>query len=104
MVNDMPDASVDGPVHDGAHAVAAKLDDAAAIFERVRPRLFGIAYRMLGSALEAEDIVQDAWLRWQNCDRGAVRDAAAFLAATTTRLAINSAQSARARREAYVGS
>ena len=40
-------------------------DDGVAVFESVRPRLFGIAYRMLGSAAEAEDIVQDAWLRWQ---------------------------------------
>jgi RNA polymerase sigma-70 factor (ECF subfamily) len=69
----------------------------------VRPRLFGIAYRMLGSAVEAEDLVQDVWLRWQTTDRSVVRDAAAFLATTTTRLAINVRQSARARRETYFG-
>jgi len=69
----------------------------------VRPRLFGIAYRMLGSAAEAEDIVQDVWVRWQMADRSLVRDAAAFLATTTTRLAINVIQSARKRRETYVG-
>jgi RNA polymerase sigma factor (sigma-70 family) len=69
----------------------------------VRPRLFGIAYRMLGSAAEAEDIVQDVWVRWQTADRSVVRDAAAFLATTATRLAINVMQSARARRETYVG-
>ena len=69
----------------------------------VRPRLFGIAYRMLGSAAEAEDVVQDVWVRWQTTDRGVVRDAAAFLATTTTRLAINVMQSARSRRETYVG-
>jgi RNA polymerase sigma-70 factor (ECF subfamily) len=69
----------------------------------VRPRLFGIAYRMLGSAAEAEDIVQDVWVRWQTTDRSLVRDGAAFLATTTTRLAINVMQSARSRRETCVG-
>jgi RNA polymerase sigma-70 factor (ECF subfamily) len=58
---------------------------------------------MLGSAVEAEDIVQDAWVRWQTADRGVVRDAAAFLATTTTRLAINVLQSARSRRETCGG-
>ena len=61
-------------------------DDGVSVFESVRPRLFGIAYRMLGSAAEAEDIVQDAWLRWQGADRSAVVDPPAFLATTTTRL------------------
>jgi RNA polymerase sigma-70 factor, ECF subfamily len=75
----------------------------AASFQTVRPRLFGIAYRVLGSANEAEDVVQDAWIRWQDTDRSEVRDAAAFLATTTTRLAINVTQSARARRETHVG-
>jgi RNA polymerase sigma-70 factor (ECF subfamily) len=79
-------------------------DDGLAAFLSVRPRLFGIAYRMLGSAAEAEDIVQDVWLRWQVTDRAVVRDAAAFLVTTATRLAINVIQSARARRETYVGS
>jgi RNA polymerase sigma factor (sigma-70 family) len=79
------------------------LDEAAAVFTRVRPRLFGIAYRMLSSAAEAEDLVQDVWLRWQTTDRSKVENPAAFLATTTTRLAINALQSARARRETYVG-
>jgi RNA polymerase sigma-70 factor (ECF subfamily) len=79
------------------------LDDAVAVFSGVRPRLFGIAYRMLGSATEAEDLVQEAWLRWQTTDRGAVLNPAAFLATTTTRLAINALQSARVRRETYIG-
>src|SRR5262245_8659867 len=78
-------------------------DDGLSAFLRMRPRLFGIAYRMLGSAAEAEDVVQDAWLRWQTTDRSVVRDAAAFLATTATRLAINVMQSARARRETYIG-
>ncbi|MFI6263022.1 RNA polymerase sigma-70 factor [Micromonospora sp. NPDC051006] len=77
--------------------------DAVRAFDAVRPRLFGIAYRMLGSVADAEDIVQDTWLRWQQADRSAVRDVAAFLATTTTRLALNAATSARARRESYVG-
>jgi RNA polymerase sigma-70 factor (ECF subfamily) len=82
---------------------AADLDEAAAVFTSIRPRLFGIAYRMLSSATEAEDLVQDVWLRWQTCDRGAVVNPDAFLATITTRLAINALQSARARRETYIG-
>src|SRR3982751_3140330 len=78
-------------------------DESLAEFIKLRPRLFGIAYRMLGSAAEAEDIVQDVWLRWQVTDRSVVSDPPAFLATTATRLAINFAQSARARHEAYVG-
>ena len=87
------------------HAVArdAIADGGLSAFLRVRCRLFSIAYRMLGSAAEAEDIVQDVWVRWQTADRSLVRDAAAFLATTTTRLAINVMQSARSRRETYVG-
>ena len=79
-------------------------DDGLAAFMRMRPRLFGIAYRMLGSAAEAEDVVQDAWVRWQTADRRPVRNAAAFLVTTTTRLAINVIQSAHARRETCVES
>ena len=78
-------------------------DDGLSAFFQVRSRLFGIAYRMLGSAAEAEDILQDVWVRWQSTNRSAVQDAPAFLATTTTRLCINLAQSARSRREAYVG-
>lgn len=78
-------------------------DDGVSVFETVRPRLFGIAYRMLGSAAEAEDIVQDAWLRWQGTDRSAVVDPPAFLATATMRLAITFAQSAHSRRETYIG-
>ncbi|WP_234359228.1 RNA polymerase sigma-70 factor [Plantactinospora sp. BC1] len=72
-------------------------------FQAVRGRLFGIAYRMLGSVGDAEDVVQDAWLRWQGTDRRSVRNPAAFLTTTTTRLAINAVTTARARRETYVG-
>ncbi|GAA2615313.1 sigma-70 family RNA polymerase sigma factor [Paractinoplanes durhamensis] len=79
------------------------LEDAAAVFAGLRPRLFGIAYRMLSSATEAEDLVQDVWLRWQTTDRSRVENPGAFLATTTTRLAINELQSARKRRETYIG-
>ncbi|MFG2950032.1 RNA polymerase sigma-70 factor [Streptomyces adustus] len=78
-------------------------DRATRDFLAARPQLFGIAYRVLGSSAEAEDVVQDAWLRWQNTDRTTVREPAAFLTAVATRLAINVAQSARVRRESYVG-
>ena len=80
------------------------LERAAEVFTQVRPRLFGIAYRMLGSATEAEDLVQDVWLRWQTyADRASVENPGAFLATTTTRLTINHLQSARVRRETYIG-
>jgi len=76
---------------------------AVADFEGVRPRLFGIAYRMLGRAAEAEDVVQDVWIRWQGVDRAAVRDRVAFLSIVTTRVALNTATSARVRREVSLG-
>jgi RNA polymerase sigma-70 factor (ECF subfamily) len=78
-------------------------DDGLPAFLNARARLFGIAYRMLGSAADAEDIVQDVWVRWQTVDRSLVRDAVAFLATTATRLAINVMRSARSRRETCVG-
>lgn len=84
-------------------APARSLDGAAATFVDVRPRLFGIAYRMLGVAAEAEDIVQETWLRWRNTERSTVADPAAFLVLIATRLSLNAAQYARDRREAYVG-
>jgi len=87
------------PVHEETN-----MDDAGlSVFVSVRPRLFGIAYRMLGSATEAEDVVQDVWLRWQSTNRSVILNPAAYLATTTTRLCIHVATSARARRETYVG-
>ena len=83
--------------------IAHSSDDGLEAFLSVRARLFGIAYRMLGSAAEAEDVVQDVWVRWQTADRRHVRNAAAFLVTTTTRLTINVMQSARSRREASLG-
>lgn len=85
------------------HRATTCPDDGLSTFLNVRSRLFGIAYRIVRSAAEAEDIVQDVWLRWQTADRSLVRDAAAFLATATTRLAINVLRSARSRRETYVG-
>jgi RNA polymerase sigma-70 factor (ECF subfamily) len=84
-------------------ASGADFESAVGTFNEARPRLFGIAYRMLGSVAEAEDIVQEAWLRWQQTDRDVVRNPAGFLTTVTTRLAINTAESARMRREQYVG-
>lgn len=82
---------------------ADRWNDGLLAFAPVRPRLFGIAYRMLGSAAEAEDVVQDVWLRWQSTNRSVVQDPPAYLATTTTRLCINLAQSAHKRRETYIG-
>jgi RNA polymerase sigma-70 factor (TIGR02957 family) len=87
----------------GPHSMQTTLDDAAEIFAEVRPRLFGIAYRMLGTVTDAEDLVQEVWIRWQTADRSKVEHPAAYLATTATRLAINATQSAYARRERYVG-
>ncbi len=73
-------------------------DDGLAAFVAARSRLFGIAYRVVGSSTDAEDVLQDVWMRWQATDRTVVVDAAAFLVTMTTRLAINAARSARSRR------
>lgn len=74
------------------------------VFSGLRPQLVRIAYRMLGSVTDAEDVVQEAWLRWLDCDRDAVREPAAFLRTVVTRLCLNELNSARRRRETYVGS
>jgi RNA polymerase sigma-70 factor (ECF subfamily) len=71
----------------------------AAAFETLRPRLLRVARRVLGRATEADDVVQEAWVRWQAIDRAEVRDADAFLATVTRRLALNVLQSARVRHE-----
>ncbi len=84
-------------------ASTAEVDEAATKFESMRPRLFGIAYRVLGGAADAEDVVQDVWVRWQGADRSRVQDPLAFLVTITTRLALNAGTSARARREVSVG-
>jgi RNA polymerase sigma-70 factor, ECF subfamily len=80
-----------------------QLELAVHVFLNSRPRLFGIAYRILRNPVEAEDVVQDAWLRWQLTDRTRVMNPEAFLVTATTRLALNDSQSARRRRETPVG-
>ncbi|WP_445680366.1 sigma-70 family RNA polymerase sigma factor [Radicibacter daui] len=72
-------------------------------FEQYRRYLTGLAYRMLGSLSEAEDAVQDAWLRWVDADRSAIANPRAWLARVVTRLCVDQLRSARARRESYVG-
>ncbi|MEU4062503.1 RNA polymerase sigma-70 factor [Streptomyces wedmorensis] len=73
------------------------------LFEEHRPMLIGVAYRMLGRAADAEDVVQEAWLRWTAEDRTAVREPRAFLVRITTRLAIDRLRQVQSRRESYVG-
>ena len=77
--------------------------ESAATFEAARPTLLRTAYRMLGSWSEAEDVVQDAWLRWANVDQSGILQPAAFLRRTVVRLCLDVLKSARARREEYVG-
>ncbi|WP_205412168.1 sigma-70 family RNA polymerase sigma factor [Sphingomonas crusticola] len=76
---------------------------AAETFDPLRPRLIRVAYRMLGSVADAEDVVQDAFLRWLDADRDAVREPEAFLRRVVTRLCLDQLKSARVRREHYVG-
>ncbi len=77
--------------------------DAAAAFDLLRPRLIRIAYRMLGSVADAEDTVQEAFLRWLDADRDAVREPEAFLRRVVTRLCLDQLKSARHRRETSIG-
>ena len=72
-------------------------------FSACRSRLLGVAYGMLGELSEAEDIVQEAWLRWDAADRSTIRNSEAFLVTVTTRLAVDRLRSAQRRRETYVG-
>ncbi len=83
--------------------MSAQADSGAAAFDALRPKLMRVAYRMLGSVADAEDVVQDAWLRWQAADREQVRVPEAFLRRVVTRLSLDQLKSARARREDYVG-
>lgn len=82
---------------------SARTDDAAASFDPLRPKLIRIAYRMLGSVADAEDVVQDAFIRWLDADREVVREHEAFLRRVVTRLCLDMLKSARRRRETYVG-
>ena len=75
----------------------------AEVFEAQRPRLVSVAYRMLGSVAEAEDVVQEAWLRWDRTERSEIADVRAFLVRVVTRLSIDRLRRLKARRESYVG-
>jgi RNA polymerase sigma-70 factor (ECF subfamily) len=81
----------------------ASSQDAAVAFDALRPRLVRVAYRMLGSVADAEDVLQDAFLRWLDVDRNAVREPEAFLRRVVTRLCLDRLKSVRHRRETYVG-
>ncbi|MCA0146133.1 RNA polymerase sigma-70 factor [Blastococcus sp. LR1] len=79
------------------------MSEPLAPFDRHRGLLFSVAYQMLGSVADAEDVVQDTWLRWSAADRGEVADQRAYLVRITTHLALDRLGSARSRRESYVG-
>lgn len=83
--------------------ISSAPQDAAGSFNPLRPKLIRVAYRMLGSVAEAEDVVQDAFLRWLDTDRAAVREPEAFLRRIVTRLCLDVMKSAQRRRETYVG-
>ena len=72
-------------------------------FTRLRPRLVAIAYRMLGTRADAEDLLQDAWLRWHQADHASLQSSEAWLVTVTTRLAIDRLRAAKSEREHYVG-
>jgi RNA polymerase sigma-70 factor, ECF subfamily len=82
---------------------AAGHEDAAASFDPLRPKLMRVAYRMLGSVADAEDVLQEAFIRWMGADRREVREPEAFLRRTVTRLCLDQLKSARRQRETYVG-
>jgi RNA polymerase sigma-70 factor (ECF subfamily) len=86
-----------------ARPPASVEEELAQEFDRFRPLLVGAAYRVLGSVTDAEDVVQEAWLRWSAADRSQVREPRAYLLSTTSRLALNRVRSQASRREAYVG-
>jgi RNA polymerase sigma-70 factor (ECF subfamily) len=90
-MNDQPDA--------GHHDERAAL----AVFETHRPHLMGVAYRILGSVVDADDVLQEAWLRWSNVDRATVRSPEAFLTTVVGRLALDHLRRVKAKREAYTG-
>lgn len=79
------------------------MDSQTEAFGMHRAHLLNIAYRMLGEMAAAEDVVQEAWLRWQNADADAIRDPRAWLSTATVRLSLDALRRARARRETYVG-
>jgi RNA polymerase sigma-70 factor (ECF subfamily) len=95
-------AAATSSLHDAFHA-ELRMTDPIAPFNRHRPRLYGIAYRMLGSRADAEDMVQETYLRWHRADRGRVQTPEAWLVTTVTRLCIDRLRAMRSERDAYVG-
>jgi RNA polymerase sigma-70 factor, ECF subfamily len=83
--------------------INVRSEDAVVNFEPLRPKLMRVAYRMLGSVHDAEDIVQEAFIRWMNTDRSDIREPEAFLRRTITRLCLDQLKSARRQRETYIG-
>lgn len=83
--------------------VDAQTEQAATEFSTLRPKLMRVAYRMLGSVADAEDVLQDAFIRWMNSDRSEVREPEAYLRSTVTRLCLDELKSARHQRETYIG-
>jgi RNA polymerase sigma-70 factor (ECF subfamily) len=83
--------------------LSAGHQDAAESFDPLRPKLMRVAYRMLGSVADAEDVLQEAFIRWMGADRSAVREPEAFLRRTVTRLCLDQLKSARRQRETYIG-
>lgn len=79
------------------------MEDKNGLFQRARPKLFGLAYRMLGTRMDAEDMIQDAWVRWNSADLASIDDTDAWLTAVVTRLGIDRQRRLRARREVYEG-
>jgi RNA polymerase sigma-70 factor (ECF subfamily) len=87
----------------GRVMAAVSHEDAAASFDPLRPRLMRVAYRMLGSVADAEDVLQEAFIRWMRADRSEVREHEAYLRRTVTRLCLDQLKSARHQRETYIG-
>lgn len=96
----VPASAADVPATPDPAPVAADVDR---VFAAERPRLVGLVYRMTGSVADAEDVVQEAWLRWQRSDTTTIRRPAAWLTTVTSRLALDRLRAQRRRREEYVG-
>src|SRR3984957_17232196 len=87
----------------GALSADALSADSLELFEGQRPRLLGLAYRLVGGRADAEDVVQEAWIRWKAADRAAIANPGGWLTTVTTRLALDRLRQVKRRREAYVG-
>jgi RNA polymerase sigma-70 factor (ECF subfamily) len=81
----------------------ANVNDKIDLYQGLRPKLFGLAYRLLGSRVDAEDLLQDAWFKWSETDAATIRDTEAWLITVVTRLGIDQLRQRRARQEDYYG-